>query len=459
MFKINELLQATKGKLIAGLPSLSVEGISIDSRTIKKNEAFVAIKGNKFDGHDFIEEAIKKGANCIMGEARLISDVTTDTADNTKRPILIETPDTTKALGDIARFNRRKFDIPVIAVTGSNGKTTTKEMIAWVLSKKYNVLKNEGTKNNHIGLPLALLNLNRRHDMAVLEIGTNHFGEIDYLAGICQPNIGIITNIGPVHLEFFKDLAGVFKEKYRLIENLKKPRIAVLNADDDLLRSRFARGVRPFILGFSIQKRSDFSASDIRYSQEKIEFRINSKYKFTLHTPGHYNIYNALAAIAVARLFGMEYSEISSSLAAFDFPQGRLKVIELNNVRFIDDTYNSNPVSLKQALDALDNLKTRGRKILVMGDMLELGSYKKLFHSKVGRRAVKVCDVFITVGELSKFSAKSARAARLNNKGIFTCDSCQEARDILFNKLFLRKGDVVLVKGSRAMRMEEVFKF
>lgn len=474
MFKVNELLRATAGKLIQGKPDTTIRGISIDSRTINPQEAFIAIRGDKYDGHDFIDEAIKKGASCVIAMSPKV-------VKENRKVTFIEVKNTINALGDIAQFQRRKFDIPLIAITGSNGKTTAKEMIAWVLSKRLRVLKNEGTKNNQIGLPLTLLNLNRYYDIVVLEIGTNHPGEIEYLARISQPNIGIITNIGPSHLEYLHNLKSVFKEKYKLIENLKKPYIAILNADDSLLRRQLLKKTkRPFILGVGIKNQSDFFASDIKILNGKIEFLVNGvkrKYKFTpletqnkqkekttpltafkLKTLGYYNIYNALVAITVARLFGIEYKDIASSLANFDFPQSRLKFIKLNNMKFIDDTYNSNPASLRQALNTLDNFRTKGRKIFVMGDMLELGRGERLFHYQAGKEAVRVCDVIITVGRLSKLAAKAAKSCDFDIKNIFICESCSQARQILFNKISLKEDDIVLVKGSRAMKMEEIFK-
>jgi len=513
MFKVNELLKATQGKLINSLQDIVIKDISIDSRTIKKGEAFIAIKGNNFDGHDFIDEAIRKGASCIITEAQDKEYTTGNTLHAARKIALIEVKDTQKALGDIATFKRKKFDIPIIAITGSNGKTTVKEMIAWILSKRFKVLKNEGTKNNHIGLPLTLLNLNSGYEIAVLEIGTNHFGEVSYLSRICQPNIGIITNIGPAHLEYFKDLKGVFKEKYSLITNLKKPYIAILNADDGLLKGVIKKIKTPAILGFSTKNQSDFFGTDIKNHNGKIEFLVKAVrnityfgsrkkisngtnlknkftptplekatavkpwmnrdvllakpetnkatpvkvWRFTLKTLGYYNIYNALAAIALARIFGMEYKDIASRLSSFEFPQSRLKFIKSNHIKFIDDTYNSNPTSLKQALDALHNLKTKGRKILVMGDMLELGSRKKTFHYQAGRYAARVCDTIITVGELSKLAAAAARFYGFDVKNIFTCKSCNEARGILFNKIYPKEDDIVLVKGSRLMKMEEIF--
>lgn len=463
MFGVNELLKATEGRLVSCGP-IHIKGVSIDSRTINPQDAFIAIRGSNFDGHDFIDEAIKKGASCIIKEA---SNKKLGQKDRlpllahkkAERITFIEVKDTIKALGGIARFQRQKFGIPVIAVTGSNGKTTAKEMIAGLLSRKFRVLKNEGTKNNQIGLPLALVNLNSSYDIAVLEVGTNHFGEVDYLSRICQPNIAVITNIGPAHLEYLRDLDGVFREKYKIIENLRKPYIGILNADDNLLNRKVSRGRRePVIFGFGIKNRCDFFASGIKNISEKLEFRINLKYKFRLKTLGYYNIYNALAAIAAGRIFGMAYKDIVLALANFDFPPGRLQFIKLNHTRFIDDTYNSNPLSLRQALNTLANFRTKGRKIVVMGDMLELGPQTEIFHRQAGKEAARHCDILITIGKLSKLAADAAGKAGLNTGNIFACQTHSEARDILFKRLSLGKDDLVLVKGSRFMKMEEILK-
>jgi len=453
MFKVNELLKATRGRLFRKGRDASIRGISVDSRTISPQEAFIAIKGANFNGHDFIAEAINKGARAIIAQS---SKLKAQSSKKNKIPFIL-VKDTTMALGDIARFQREKFDIPVIAVTGSSGKTTTKDMIAWVLSRRFKVLKNIGTQNNHIGLPLTLLNLDNSVDFAVLELGTNHFGEIEYLAKVSQPNMGIITNIGPAHLEYLGNLRGVLREKYSLLRHLINPKIALLNADDSLLnRNRINKTGITF--GFGVKNLADFSAKTTRVLNGKIEFLVNQKYRFTLKTLGYYNIYNALAAITVARIFGMGYKDIASRLTNFKFPQDRLQSQELNNIKFINDTYNSNPVSLKQALESLRNFRTKGRKIFVMGDMLELGKLEESFHRQAGRSVVGVCDTFITVGRLSKLAAKAAKACGFNTKNIFTCESNIEAKDILFKKISLNPDDIVLVKGSRAMKMEEILK-
>ncbi|MFA6357660.1 MAG: UDP-N-acetylmuramoyl-tripeptide--D-alanyl-D-alanine ligase [Candidatus Omnitrophota bacterium] len=452
MFTIEEIVKATGGELIQGRLRDKASGISTDSRKLEPQEAFLALKGNNFDGHDFISEALKSKISSVIVEnvpKKLIP----------KQVAVIKVKDTLLALGDIARFKRQRSGSPVVAVTGSNGKTTTKEMIAWVLSAGSQVLKNEGTKNNQIGLPQTLIQLNKKDNYVVVEIGTNHFGEVDYLAKIAKPNIGLITNIGSSHLEFLNDLRGVFKEKSSLLDNLAKPAITILNADDKLLKRLITKDNKGrSVFSYGIDEESDFRASAIKFKNCKLEFKVNRKFNFVLSTLGDYNIYNALAAIAVGRIFGLSYLEISARLADFKFPAGRLNFIEFRGFKFIDDTYNSNPLSLKAALTALNAVKCKGRKILIMGDMLELGKQKELLHRQVARSITNTCDLLVTVGPLAYLTAQAALKSGFSDKNIFSCDNVLEARDLLFNKIFPEVCDLILVKGSRSMKMEGIFK-
>jgi len=445
MFKIYELVRASQGKLISGDGQKNVKGISIDSRKIQKGEAFLAIRGDNFDGHDFIKAAAARGASCIIAEKDLSGIGVA----------LIKVKNSTKALGSIAHYNRKKYNIPVIAVTGSNGKTTTKEMISQVLSKEFKVLSNEGTKNNHIGLALTLLKLDSTYDLAVLEVGTNHFGEVKYLSAIASANIGVITNIGPSHLEHFKSLKGVFKEKRNLISGLEKPAITVLNADDKFLRAELLRkNSKVFSLGVGINNPSDFRASLISRVSGKQKFTVNRRLQFALTVPGYYNIYNSLAAIALGRIFGISYQKIASALSVFKLPSGRLNLIKRKGISFIDDTYNSNPLSLGQALDLLKEMKPTGRKIAVIGDMLELGKDTAAFHAESIAKAAKFCDRIIAVGSLSSYSLKGINFGR---EKITSCLNSSQARSILFKEIKVNPNDIILVKGSRRMNMEEVF--
>lgn len=450
MLKVNEIIKATSGNLLQGRLTDKLGGISTDSRTSKPQEAFLALQGKNFDGHDFITEALKAKVVCLIVEKEPLCLIPKEIA-------MIRVKDTTLALGDIAGFQRQKFNLPVIAVTGSNGKTTTKEMIAHVLSGNAQVLKNAGTRNNAIGLPQTLIQLTEKDNFAVVEIGTNHFGEIDYLARIAQPNIGLITNIASSHLEFLKDLNGVLEEKSTLLNNLQKPAIAVLCADDKLLKRIIVQKNKgKYVFSYGIDERSDFCASAIRLKDARVEFKVNRKFDFELSTLGYYNIYNALGAIAVGRLLGLGYPEIAARLSSFKFPRGRLTLTECRGLKFIDDTYNSNPLSFKAALRALGAVKCKGKKILIMGDMLELGKQKELLHRQIAWSITNTCDVLVAVGSLARLSAEVVGESGFDKKNIFCCDNSQEARDLLFKKILPSRSDLILVKGSRSMKMEEV---
>lgn len=452
MFTIQELAEITKGRIswYEGR-GFEVGGISIDSRTLKKGEAFVAIRGRRFNGHDFIDKAVAKGAACIIKEYSF------QTKEN--RLPIIEVRDTIKALGEIARAHRLKMSIPLVAITGSNGKTSAKEMIARVLGQRYNVLKNEGTKNNHIGVPLTLLQLNHSYEAAVLELGTNNFGEIKNLSSIALPNIGIVTNIGKAHLQAFQNLYGVCREKMSLLKNLQRPRIVLLNGDDQFLKSRLP-GLKSnyFIATFGLKRRNDFFAEKISIKRRKISFCANGKHKLTLNTLGRKNVYNALAAIAIGRLFGVSYREISTALAKFSFPEGRLKLVRDDGRLIIDDSYNSNPNSLLEALEVLKNFKIKGRKIFIMGDMLELGRDSEKLHIDVGDKLGAVCDILITVGKFSRLAALQAKKKGFDPESIFICRDRFQARKVLSERIPLKKDDLILIKGSRSMKMEEVYR-
>ncbi|MCM8791615.1 MAG: UDP-N-acetylmuramoyl-tripeptide--D-alanyl-D-alanine ligase [Candidatus Omnitrophica bacterium] len=449
MPKILEIVKATKAELIRGNIDLEFSDICIDTRKLKKGEIFLAIKGNRFDGHDFIKEAKDKGASALIVEKlpKIIPDIT-----------LLKVNDTVKALTDIAKYQRNKFPIPLIAITGSNGKTTTKEMLAYLLSLKYKVLKNEGTQNNQIGLSLTLLKLDKSYDIAVVELGTNHFGEIGYLTEISSPQIGVVLNIGPAHLEFFKALDGVYNEKISLIKSLSFPFIGILNSDDPFLRDALNNHIKDkFLISFGIKHKADFQADNLKWERQRVSFVINQN-KFYLNTLGFFNVYNALAAITVCRLFGFSYRDLILRVKNFKFPSQRLEIKNIKGITFIDDTYNSNPVSLNEALKVLGRLNIKGRKIAVIGDMLELGKNTDEFHYKASIHISRLCDIIIGVGKFFGKMDKTISSFYLKGKLIFTCNTAKEAKDILIKKVKPSKGDLILIKGSRLMYMEEVFK-
>lgn len=453
MFNLDDILKATGGRALyaghnAQKKKMQILGISIDSRTIKKRELFVAIKGRRFDGHDFIDEAIKKGACGVVLE---LNPKEAMPALKNKGRIGVRVKDTLMALGDIAAYHRRRFNIPVIGITGSNGKTTVKEMISQILKRSYNVLKNRGTENNLIGLPLTLLNLTENHSVAVLEMGANHSGEIKRLAEILKPTVGLITNIGPSHLEFLKDKAGVLKVKSEMVHGLGRKDLLVLNGDDPMLSKIRPRCRR---LTFGLKRNNDFRAANIKLNGH-ISFMLNNLHPFIINILGMHNLYNALAAIAVSSHFDIDLSAIRCALLDFRLPAMRMELKNINGLEVINDAYNSNPVSLKWAIQTLSDFKRKGRKILVTGDMLELGRRCRLFHSQAGRLAAESSiDALIAVGRFSGYTAVAANRAGMKWRNLWPCSSIQEAVDIL--KRIAKKGDTVLVKGSRGMAMEKI---
>jgi len=429
----------------------AVAGFSINSLTILPGEIFIAIKGERFDGHQFVADVMNKGNRTVVVTAEWYRNQGKDLPPGNYFVVA----DTLAALQNIGSYYRRRFNIPVIALTGSNGKTTTKEMIAAVLQKKYKVLKNSGNLNNHIGVPLTLFNLTAEHELVVLEMGTNHFGEIKKLAEIAGPEYGLITNIGPAHLEFFGSLKGVFKAKRELWDYLEEHgKIAFINLDDPYLASNLP-GVNRLI-SFAMEKTADFRAR-LKNIDElgRASFQVEDT-EIRLKIIGVHNVYNALAAFAVGRLFGVETAAIQQALQEFEPADKRMQVIETKGIRIVNDCYNSNSASAKKALLTLSQMKTRGKRISVLGDMLELGQWSENEHRKVGEfiASLKTIDYLLTYGEKSRETAAAAESG-----GAIKVKHC-ETKDELISFLIsiIEPGDLLLIKGSRGMAMEEITK-
>ncbi len=449
MFTIAEIIEATKGSLVQGAARGQVRAVCIDSRVVKKGELFIAVKGEVFDGHDFIDGVIAKGVRVLV----------------VHKPVKVKDPkisvifvkDTVRALGDIARFHRLRFKIPVIALTGSAGKTTTKEMIAAVLSRKYKVLKNEGTQNNHIGVPLTLLKLKPVHQMVVLECGTNQPGDIVWLADVARPDVGVFTNIGESHLEKLKTVSGVLKEKWALTSFMGPKDTVIINADDALL-SRQARKKNVFkVIAFGIKAKALWRASDIHiHSGRYLNFRVGGKI-VELNSCGVNNVYNALTAISCGVFFKVPFHHIVQALKSFEFPQGRGQIVRLGRGWLINDTYNANPVSMRSALQTLQAIETGQKRIFVAADMLELGKQSRALHQAMGVViGAAGVDVLVTVGRWAGLMAASAKR-RFKKMQVFACRDVESAQKCLA-KAF-HNGDAVLIKGSRRMRMEQVAEF
>jgi UDP-N-acetylmuramoyl-tripeptide--D-alanyl-D-alanine ligase len=445
--QVSEIVKITKGKLISGdlKAGIDLGMISTDSRTLKPGEFFLPLKGANFNGENFIDDALKKGARGTLTTQYAIRCTQYE-------KVIIRVTNTTDALQRIAHHHRMKFKIPVIGVTGSNGKTTVKDMIHKVLSLRYNVLKNEGTKNNHIGVPQALLKLKPAHDMCVLEMGTNHKGEIGLLADIARPDVAVITNIGPSHLEFLKDLEGVFNAKKEIFEYLGRDAMAILNGDDKYL-SRI-KNKKFKITRFGLRDLNDFKASQISTENGRIKFFLNDRSPFTLNLLGVHNVYNSLAAIATAHHCGMSYEAIKKALREYKSASMRLNVEEIGGLVIIDDAYNSNPLSMRYALESVKDYPAKSRWI-VSADMLELGARELDFHAMVGESIAKFgFDGLITLGSLSKHMSSRALECGMRKDRVWHCSTRGEVAEII--RKMAKEGDCILVKGSRAMRMEEV---
>ncbi len=455
MFNIKDVVAGTSGVLRPGVTPKRFSGVATDSRTIGQGEIFFALRGPRFDGHDFIGRAVAAGGSAVVySDEKKVGPRHPCAAPRHKGVAYVRVADTLAALGGLAHFHRCRFDIPVIAVTGSNGKTTTKEMIAEVLSARYHVLKNMGTQNNLIGVPLTLLRIHSKHDLCVVEMGTSKVGEIRRLTEIAAPNVGVITNIGPAHLEFLGSLQGVYREKIELIRRLAPPGIALLNRCDLILRKLSRIRTKP-VFFFGVNREAEFMASEVTYHPQRITFLYNKRHVFEVRHCALHNVSNALAAAGCGAFFSIDLKTIRERLAAFDAPEMRLKEIRLKKWTVFDDSYNSNPLSLKQAIDVLCRQEARGRRILVMGDMLELGRQSSDFHAYFGRYvARKPIDILVTMGGHARRTAETARLNGMSAEAVHHFPGCLQVLDFLEGTL--RQGDVLLVKGSRSMRMEQI---
>ena len=453
---VNEILEASGGKLISGSGEAVFTSISTDSRTIGAGALFVALVGPNFDGHAFIEDAARRGAAgfLVNRNARI--------APAARAHAVVEVEDTLFALGEIARRHIEKSGVPILAVTGSTGKTTTKEMLASILDEHFGagVQKTEGNFNNLIGLPLTAFGLTASHKAAVFEMGMNMRGEIRRLARIARPRIGVITNVSAVHLEHLKTVGAVAEAKGELLEDFGADNFAVLNADDGRVAG-MAEGRTFRVIFFGIEKKADVTARNIAARGfEGVDFDLCAKDETTrvrLSCIGKHNVYNALAAAAAATAFGVETAAIAAGLEAFRPAAMRCRILDVFGIRIIDDTYNANPSSMDAALEMLVELARGGRAIAVLGDMFELGDESPAAHRRLGRHAAKLgIDRLFLLGEHARLTAEGAAEEKLAERCVEIFSSHRDIVTKLRGEG--RRGDVILVKGSRGMRMEQVVK-
>jgi UDP-N-acetylmuramoyl-tripeptide--D-alanyl-D-alanine ligase len=447
------VLAATKGVLMQGEARTSFTGVSTDSRSIKPGELFVALRGENFDGHRFFAKALARGARGAVVDHEVDAP-----ADRTIP--LVHVADTLQALGDLAHLWRKQHPIPLVAVVGSNGKTTTKEMAAAILGKRHKVMKNAGNLNNLVGLPLSLLQMNSTHGVAILEMGMNRFGEILRLTQIAAPNLGILTNIGTAHLEGLGSIEGIMQAKGELLQGMGASGRLIFNADDPRV-AELSKGFRGERQSFGIRSPADWQAlAIITRADGGVSFQLQGpagRTPLSLQIMGRHQVYNALAAAAASALLGATMDDIKEGLEAFPPPAMRMEPITLGTgIKVINDAYNANPQSMDAALLALREL-VGGRKIAVLGDMWELGAYAEQAHRELGRAIPeRGIDLLFLLGRFAPQVAEGAKQAGMDPRKIYLGKD-HRAVGLQLSRI-LKKGDWVLVKGSRIMRMEDIIK-
>ena len=428
------------------LPEISVERVSTDTRSILPGDLFIALRGDNFDAHDFLDKAHTSGATAAVVE-RIV--------DGLDLPQIV-VPSARRALGDIAQAARRKLrHTKVVAVAGSNGKTTTKRLIHAALQQKLKGTASPASFNNDIGVPATLLPVSPRDDYVICECGTNAPGEIERLGKICEPDIAVITSIGEEHLEGLKDLQGVRRENMAITEGMNRQGLLIVHGDDKPLRA-LAKGFAGRSVSFGFDSSNDLFAKDIESDGVGVSFKLNgSRTIVRVPMPGEHNVLNALAAVAVARRLGVDDDKLLAGLATAEPPAMRMQRIESGGVLIINDAYNANPASMKAALLTLAKFKCTGRRIAVLGDMLELGEQRDAFHQDAGRQAVAAkVDALVTIGPGGKVIAEAAIDAGLSGTRVMSLPSAEIAAKTFAKGL--QPGDVVLLKGSRGMKLEQI---
>jgi UDP-N-acetylmuramoyl-tripeptide--D-alanyl-D-alanine ligase len=444
--------EACGAEIISGSPETKFENVCTDSRQAKAGDLFFAIKGEKFDGHDFVAEVAAKGvAAIVLQKSKANSIVPVPSVP------LLAVDDVRSALGKLAAAHRKKLSLPVICVAGSNGKTTVKELLGSVLRQKFSTLWSEASFNNDIGVPLTLLRLDKTHQAAVVEAGTNHPGELAPLVKLIQPKFGVLTNIGREHLEFFGDLAGVAEEEGAIAEVLPADGILFLNGDDEW-SERIAARTKARVVRVGLGAKNDWRAKKIRLDKNGATFQVECAKsdfagEYRVNLLGKHQVTNALFAIAVSEELGVGRPSIRDGLAQCAPPKMRLNFWEANGVRVIEDCYNANADSTLAALETLCGLPLQGRRVAVLGDMAELGATSEAAHREIGRRAAELeIGQLFAVGKMAPVVGAAAREAGLAR--VFEFAEVEGAVKAV--KTFLKPGDVVLFKASRATRLERI---
>ncbi len=449
--RLSQILQACSGRLILGDPEADLGGISIDTRTLNKGDLFIAIKGERFDGHDFIPDAIRRGAKGAVVERGDLPY-----GEIPQHFSLIEVKDTVRALGDIANWWRRRLNTFLIAITGSVGKTSTKDILASILSKKGDTFSSKENLNNLIGVPLNILSMEEFHRYSVIEMGMNRPGEIKRLTEICAPNIGVITNVGPAHVEGLGSVRNVILAKLELVETIGEDSITFIDGDNKDLLRYVKRYNKPLIN--VCQKKTNDYVYDIKLSEKGAKISVLVKkegqlYDFWFHLMAKPYLLNASVACSLALYLGLDPSDIQRGIGAYKGTRSRFEVLSLMDGSFlVDDSYNANPISLKAGLFSLKELFPDQEKILIIGDMLELGKGSKRYHREAGRLCAKIgASKLIAIGSHSKEVLEGAKKEGLRTEDMIAFQDVKEA--LPYIPQFVSKGSILYVKGSHKVNL------
>ena len=450
---VKDIIEKCNGELLIGNENLILNNFSKDTRTINKGDIYIGIKGEVFDGNNFYKEALKKGASCCILD-NIPSDL--DLSEY-KDKTIIKVKDTIKCIQKLAEYKRSMYNIPVIAVTGSVGKTSTKDIIYEVVRTKYKTLKTEGNQNNHIGLPLTILKL-KKEEALVVEMGMNHLGEISVLTNIVKPTIAVITNIGTAHIGLLGSRENILKAKLEITESLTKDSTLIINNDNDLLHKEYNNLKNKYnLITIGIDNKSDYNATNIKDNIFSSNFNINND-KININVGSTAFIYNALVAYAIGKKLKIESSKIISAINNFKLSHHRLeKKITKNNITLIDDTYNANKDSMINALSILSKVKDK-RKVAILGDILELGKYSEEIHRNIGKHITQDnLDILITIGNYSKYIKEEAIKNKFSTDNIYSYNNYEESLENLAS--ILKPNDIVLLKASHGIRLDKIVEY
>ena len=460
--RVKDIIRLCNGQIICGDENETLEDFTQDTRKIKDGYVYIGFKGERTDGNLMYNEALKNGAKvCILQKDSVEGKINVeDVKKQYKGKTIVVVENTIKALQDLAKYKRSLYDIPVIGITGSVGKTSTKDLIASVMSKKFNTLKTLGNYNNQIGLPLTILGL-KDHEAMVIEMGMNRNGEISNLTQIAKPTVAVITNIGTAHIGNLGSRENILKAKLEILEGLQENGILIINNDNDLLHEWKEKNKNNNfqIITYGMENRSDFMPYNIILSENGSTYNIDlngRKYLVNVAVGGNHFVLNSLCAIAIGTIFEIDINDILEGIATFTLTERRMQV-EKNKkgVTIINDCYNANYDSMKAALEYLGKINAN-KRIAVLGDMLELGEYSQKLHEMVGKEVVKnKIDILITVGKLSKSIADIALKNGMEEKNIFMCNNNDEAASLINQKA--NNGDAILLKASNSLNFQEIF--